>query len=355
MASAKPPTTRTRASAKVTGVPPKPLPLIPEHNKYVYKPAPMNEFVQNIVRSARAKKVKIEIPTTKYGTVKLVHVLSSATDANVWSPECEKALANSLPLREHHKAFLSHNMFVTMIGAVVARALEQATRSCADTLDLLADRYYVRSIACHDSSKTSAIEAAAYSGIMAIHMDKEALVVNQKKRTQLNKRYGGNQTEEEVKSCSLEKLCIDNTADMSAMANIGFKHHYDKNPHHPEHFPQGEMDDMNLVEAVVDGLACIFERNKTHTNVKSWLDMYFVDRFKGHNKDLALNIITALGIYITDADYTALQSFRASIFSIIGESIPWSHVTMTECCNHKADNDNPLPCRDFTSCFVTNK
>ena len=114
------------------------------------------------------------------------------------------------------------------------------------------------------------------------------------------------------------------------------------------------MDDMNLVEAVVDGLACIFERNKTHTNVHSWLNMYFVGRFKGQNKDLALNIIEALRIYITDADYTALHSFRASIFSIIGESIPWSRVMMTECCNHKADKDNTLPRRDFASCFVTN-
>lgn len=353
MASSKTPTARPRASAKVTGVPPKPQPLIPEHNKYFYKPAPMNNFVQDIVKSAHSKKVKIDIPTTKYGTVKLVHALCSATNANVWSPECEKALADSLPLREHHKAFLSHNMFVTMIGAVVARALEQATRTCEDTLDLLADRYYVRSIACHDSSKTSAIEAAAYAGIMAVHMDKEALAVNDKKRHQLNKRYGGNQTEEEVKACSLDKLYIDNSDDMTTMANFGFKHHYEKNPHHPEHFPQGEMDDMNLVEAIVDGLACIFERNKTHTNVQSWLNMYFVDRFKGRNKYLALHIIDALSVYITDADYRALLSFRASIFSIIGESIPWSRVMMTECCNPKVDKDNSLPKRDLASCFVT--
>lgn len=261
---------------------------------------------------------------------------------------------NSLPLREHHKAFLSHNMFVTVIGAVVARALEQATRTCEDTLDLLADRYYVRSIACHDSSKTSAIEAAAYSGIMAVHMDKEAAAVNKKKRILLNKRYGGSQTEEEVQACSLEKLYIDNTDDMSAMANIGFKHHYEKNPHHPEHFHQDEIDDMNLVEAIVDGLACIFERNTAHTNVKTWLDMYNVERFKGQNKDLAVNIIEALGMYITAADYTTLQTFRGSIFSIIGKSIPWSRVTMTECCNHKREPDNPLTRRDFAPCFVTN-
>lgn len=157
MASLKPPTTRTRASAKDTGTPPKPAPLIPEPKKYVYKPALMNVFVQDIV-SARAKKVKINVPTTPYTTIKLVHTQCSAANAKFWNPECEKALMESLPVREHHKAFLSYNMFVTMVGAVVARALEQVTRGCEDTLDLLADRYYVRSIVCHNSSKTGTIE-----------------------------------------------------------------------------------------------------------------------------------------------------------------------------------------------------
>lgn len=148
-------------------------------------------------------------------------------------------------------------MFVTVIGAMVARALEQATRGCEDTLDLLADRYYVRSIACHDSSKTSAIEAAAYASIMA-------LAVNARKRHQLNKRHGSNQTKDETKACSLDKFS-DTDAVTTTMANLGFKHHCEKNPHHPEYFPGGEMDDMNLVEAIVNGLACIFERNKDHT------------------------------------------------------------------------------------------
>ncbi|KAM7406642.1 hypothetical protein PAMP_001009 [Pampus punctatissimus] len=72
-------------------------------------------------------------------------------------------------------------MFVTMIGAVVARALEQGTWDCEDTLDLLANRHFVRRITCHDSSKTSTVEAVAYLGIMAVHLEKEALVLNAKK------------------------------------------------------------------------------------------------------------------------------------------------------------------------------
>lgn len=353
MASAKP--SRARASAKEMGAPPKPAPFIPEHNKYIYRPSVMASSVQSIMKSARSKRVTIDVPATPYATGKLVHALCTLATANFWSPECEKALVDGLPLREHNKAFLSHNIFVTMIGALVARALEQATRNYEDTLDLLADRYYVRSIACHDSSKTSTIEAAAYAGIMAVHMEKEALVVNAKKLHRLNKRYGLNQTEEEEKACSLDKLYTDTDALTTDMANFGFKHHYEMNPHHPEHFSEGKMDGMNLVEAIVDGLACIFERRKDHTDVDSWLSMYHVDRFKSDNKDLAQNIIHALKRYITDADYKALEVFRGSIFSIIGESIPWSHVTMTECCNHKAQQDNHVPVRDFTSCFSMKK
>ncbi|KAI4797398.1 hypothetical protein KUCAC02_025127 [Chaenocephalus aceratus] len=187
----------------------------------------MNASVREIVQRARADKVKIEVPVTQYATSKLVTSLCSAANANVWSPECEKALAENLPLREHNRAFLSHNMFVTIIGALVARALEQATRDCEKSLDLLADRYYVRSITCHDSSKTSAIEAAAYSGLMAVHMEKEALIANEKKRLKFNKRNGSKQSEEEAKACSLARLYTDTDAITTDMANFGFKHHYE--------------------------------------------------------------------------------------------------------------------------------
>ncbi|KAJ7984107.1 hypothetical protein DPEC_G00070990 [Dallia pectoralis] len=355
MASATLAATKPKPCVKDTGASPKHAPLIHERNKYAYMPALMNVLVQDIERSARVKNVKLSVPTTSYATSKLVHSLCSAAAANVWGPECEKALVEGLPLREHHKAFLSHNMFVTMIGAVVARALEQATSGSEDTLDLLANRYYVRRIACHDSSKTSAIEAAAYAGIMAVHIEKDALAVNEKKLVQLNKRHGSHQAEEEVKSWSLDKLYTDTDAITTAMANFGFKHHYEKNSHHPEHFPKGEMDDMSLVEAIVDGLACIFERNKSHRDVHSWLSMYYVVRFEGRTKDLAQNIIEALKLYITDADYEALEAFRSSVFSIIGESIPWTRVMMTECCSHKTTKDGGLPGRDLTSCFSRNK
>lgn len=350
MASSEP-TSRTTVYGEDTAAPTKPAPLVPDHKKYFYKPAPMNVSTQEIVRSAHVEKIKIDVPATLYATGKLVHALCSAARANIWSPECEKALVDNLPLREHHMALLSHNMIVTMIGAMVARALEQATRDCKDTLDLLADRYYVRRILCHDSSKTSTIEAAAYAGIMAIHMDKEIVVANAKRGQRLSKRCGSSHTKKDGKASSLDKLYTDTDSLLTPMANFGFKHHYEKNPHHPEHFPRREIDDMSLVEAIVDGLACVFERNKNHTDVHSWLNMYYVSRFVGQGKTLAQSIIQALKLYITNADYKALEAFRVSIFSIIGESIPSCRVTTTECCSAETGQDDGGVLHDFRSRF----
>ena len=41
---------------------------------------------------------------------------------------------------------------------------------------------------------------------------------------------------------------------------------------------------------------------------------------------------TALRIYVTDADYETLSVFRKSVASIIGESVPWSAVLMSDSC-----------------------
>ena len=217
------------ASTKTPVRPLKPAPLIPERKRYVYEPSLMTAAVQDVVKFAQSNRVKIYVPQTSYATAKLVQTLCSVKESGFWNRTCERALVEHLPLREHHGAFLSHNMFVTMIGAVVARALEQATSGHEDTLDLLADRYYVRSIACHDSSKTSAMEAVAYSGIMAVHIEKDTLVDSIKKRPVLNRHYGG-RTEEEIKASILEKFYIDPNALRAPMANFGFKHHYENNP-----------------------------------------------------------------------------------------------------------------------------
>ena len=119
-------------------------PLIPEHNQYLYLPKSIMESTRDIVGACNKRKLKIVLPVTPHTTSKLVHVLCSAAGANVWPDECEEALRACLPLREHHKALLSHTMFVTMIGTLVARALEQDTRKSGNTLDLLADRYHGR-------------------------------------------------------------------------------------------------------------------------------------------------------------------------------------------------------------------
>lgn len=302
----------------------KPSPLIPKRNMYVYKPSPMTTNIQQILGP---KPWLVELPETKYATHRLVSALSFADSINAWDDKCEDALRSCLPIREHHKAFLSHTMYVTMIGALVARALEQATYHTKKPLDLLADRYYVRSIATHDSSKTSRTEALAYSGIIAVHMDSE--------------RGGG-------RKWTPSELC-DTGAVLRDFADIGFVHHYGANPHHPEYYKGEQMDDISLVEAIVDGLACIFERNKNHTDVHSWLAMYHIKRFDGPNAELAKRIMNALMAHITETDYNVLTTFRNSISLLIGESQPWSQICCTP--DRVVPNPTSVPNHTYTQCF----
>lgn len=138
---------------------------------------------------------------------------------------------------------------------------------------------------------------------------------------------------------------------LEEFANYGFIHHYEKNSHHPEHYKGAQMDDIALVEAIVDGLACIFERNTKHTDVLSWLDMYQIKRFTGLNVELAERIMNALRVHITEADYKVLKMFRESISLLIGESEPWSQI----CCNPNTvtpRRGNPVPSHDLASCFL---
>nr|BBA49225.1 hypothetical protein [Oryzias latipes] len=302
------------------------------------------------------------------GVCKLVHVMANAAllreqkvlrAEESWNREFENALANYLPVREHHVAFLTHNMVVTMIGAVVARALEQATRSGAAkrlgdgadeselrglTLDLLADRHYVRNIACHDCSKTSEVEDVAYSGIMAVNMTRALLEESFKRRCRLSGSPTGSKTDDSYK---------DHATMTAPMANIGFRHHYENNQHHPEHYTNSDkrMPGVYVVEAVVDGLACVFERVKP-PHVKAWLGMFSKERFPHpQNKDLARMVLDALQEYITDADYTALEAFRASVFAITGESCPWARVSMTSCCDHRPLEGDRYSEKDLSTYF----
>ncbi|KAK2821879.1 hypothetical protein Q5P01_021944 [Channa striata] len=119
-------------------------PLIPEDKMYGYKPSVISAALDSVLAKVypieARTKIKDSMPTTALVTCKLVHALCASAKLNErgelkgakasgeWRKEFESALVNALPLREHHRAFLTHNVFVTMIGAVVARALEQASR-----------------------------------------------------------------------------------------------------------------------------------------------------------------------------------------------------------------------------------
>lgn len=296
-----------------------PYPLIPERNRYVFNFKRIQMKFEELKNAC--KRRKLNIPETKYPTHKLVHLLSTLAQRSdkkdTWDDKCEEILATQLPLREHHRALISHSVMVTVIGAIAARALEEATwRNCSRPLDLLADRYYIRDILCHDSSKTSAVEAAAYSGIMAVHMELKEI---------------GDGVNAQAATAHRD---VDIPQVLTSMANVGFKHHYEHNKHHVEYYNGEEMSDMSVIEAIVDGLACVFERSKDHKNVADWIGMYRTDKFRNHkrNKALADNVLKILAQYVTGYDYEQLMQLRGVLFNVVGESTPWSYVKMDACC-----------------------
>lgn len=278
-------------------------PLIPERLAYKYDHVLMQRHYDNLVRKSRAHNAAHRDVTPKrYLTANLVTLICRLYEKNILDAQeqCDEAVKECLPVREHNAAYMTHSLFVTMVGMVVARALEQANAAVGSGKwdDLLLNRYYVRNITTHDSSKTSALETAAYSGIMAYFMEKE----------QKCPHHEGIEAESVI----------------NHMANYGVHHHYAHNPHHPQHNAGGPMEELDVIEAVVDGLACTLER-KNYKNATGWIDGYFVKKFADKkNLDFAQCIINALKIYITDADYQALLAFRRAVHAITGAYVPWT-------------------------------
>lgn len=299
-----------------------PAPLIPERLAYVYDQALMKEHYNKLLQISKAHRMKFEPVTNErgYQTANLVTLICRLLEKRHGADECEDAVKACLPIREHHVALLTHTMFVTMVGTIVARALEQASVGVADSpwSDLLADRYYVRDLLIHDSSKTSGIESAAYSGIMAYFMEAEA-------------------------GCD-QHAHVDEKTVLTKMANHGFYHHYARNPHHPEHKGGAEMNEPAVIEAVVDGLACILERGKREdlNTAVDWLGRYKTIRFPCEsNRTFAGCVLNALKQYITDTDFKLLMDFRRAVHALTGTYVAWAPITM--------DRAMPSCCADVKS------
>lgn len=289
-------------------------PLIPERLAYKYNRAMMEKHYNTLLAISKAHHGShSDVTAKRYLTANLVELICSLYGMKLSETEhgkCDEAVKQCLPVREHNAAFLTHSMFVTMVGMVVARALEQANAALEPEKtwdDLLLDRYYVRNIATHDSSKTSAMETAAYSGIMAYFIEKDHA-------TQRG----------QVESPHHKGIAADDI--LTPMANHGLRHHYMNNSHHPEHNNRGLMTNLDVIEAVVDGLACRLERNNDFRTAEDWIDGYFVSRFPhGNNRDFAQCVLNVLKRYVTDADFKALIEFRRSVHAITGTYVPWGH------------------------------
>ncbi|UMM52688.1 protein ORF10 [Lake sturgeon herpesvirus] len=62
--------------------------------------------------------------------------------------------------------------------------------------------------------------------------------------------------------------------------DVGCAHHYKENSHHPEH---GPMSADSVLECVIDGLACILERQSPDTPTELF-DKYFLNRHKDNKE-----------------------------------------------------------------------
>lgn len=310
MSSRKAPASRPRFTKATGDQTPLLAPMIPDRLAYRYDHGLMREYYEKVeLISKKHRAGHNDVTHKKYITANLVTLICNLHDKKISEDErnvCEEAVKKCLPVREHNLSIMTHSMFVTMVGMLVARALEQAKAKTKKTGgdDLLLDRYYARNIMTHDSSKTSAMETTAYSGIMAYFMEKE----------QKCQQHTG----------------IDPNTILTPMAKYGFVHHYAHNAHHPEHNAKGEMANVDVIEAVVDGLACMLERQYDDMDsVEEWINGFFVTRFP-HKKNMTLAqcVLNALKEHITAADFQALIEFRRAVHAITGRCVPWSKIIM---------------------------
>ena len=175
------------------------------------------------------------------------------------------------------------------------------------------------------------------SGLMALHMDKLT------------------RSEKPDPEGPLKDLCdADKESELKTMmANFGFKHHFEHNRHHPEHYCGKSMADIQVVHAVVDGLACILER-KHVSSIKQWLDTFHAGGLRGRNLTLVQAVLQALDETLTETDFLNLTDFKRTIQMLIGESPVWSQIVMSVACKKNAPGTEEA-ITDFTHCCFTKK
>lgn len=300
---------------------------IQESLRYTKKPLTTTWCANDVIQHVRTRYPEVRLPITDHPTWKLVYALSSAAQNNCWTPNLEDMLGKLLPLREHHMAVLSHNMFVTMIGTVVALAFEKGPSKRGEKLNLLNNRYYVRNILSHDSSKTSIMEATICSGIMAMHIDKRTADEHAKMQASCHAQKGDDESPHDGKPSYDDNTVHEIT---TAMANMGVQHFRQTNSCHRQDFTAPRMNHVKLIETIVNDLARAFEIRDTHTDVDSWLDMVNLEKLHEDNKQQAQKFLSVLRKQITWDDYCNLLTFRLAVKCLLGKSLPGSYVTMME-------------------------
>ena len=273
-------------------------PLGIEH--HIYQPAKVQHLWERIAEKPGIK--------TQHKTTIMSEALTRIAQSGKWNDACEEALTTGLPVEHHHRATVTHCIYVQIIGLIVARCIKEFEEG---NVALLKDRLYVRDLMGHDLSKTSKVELAAYSGIMAIFMERN----NIREGVTSSAHNPGLESDQDV-----QKLT-------TRLSEIGLSEHYRKNKHHLEHHEKTTHLELRVVvEIIVEGLACILETSDQHTDKYSWLKMFTMERFQHPNKSTALRAMDAISTKLTDEDYNRLMILKSLLSDLLGDTLPWGYI-----------------------------
>ena len=253
---------------------------------HIYQPAKVQQLWERI-----AKKPGIK---TQHKTTILSEALTRIAKSGKWNDACEEALTTGLPVEHHHRATVKHCIYVQIIGLLVSRCIKDFEEG---NVSLLKDRLYVRELMCQNLSKTSKVQVSAYSGIMAIFMERN------------NIREGVSSISHNpglVSDQDVQKLT-------TRLAEIGLP---DEHHHESTH-----LELRVVVEMIVNGLACILERSDEHTDKDSWLKMFAMERFQHPNKSTALRAMEAISTKLTEEDYNRLMTLKTLLCDLLGDTL----------------------------------
>ena len=261
---------------------------------HFYQPAKIQRLLERI-----AEKPGIE---TEHKTTILSEALVRIAQSGEWNESCEEALTTGLPVEHHHRATVVHCIYVQIIGLLVSRCIKEFE---GGRVALLKDRLYVRALMGHDVSKTGKVEAAAYSGIMAIIMERNNIVEGLSSVA----NNPGLESDRDVRDLT------------ARLAEIGLPVYRQMNQQHSERRHESVRLELRVVvEMMADGLACILETSNEHADRHSWLKALTMERFQRPDRSTAQRVMDAISAKLREEDYNRLVTLKALLCKLLGDT-----------------------------------